>query len=195
MIEAYVRPIFQRYCVDSLASLICDRTTWTPNSITFAALIAGILSGACIVLHWSWLAVVFLWLSGYFDVLDGSVARLRQHSSEAGAVLDIVVDRVVEFIVLLALFSIDAATRGYAVIWMLGSNVLCITSFLVVGIFTQNSGKKSFHYSAGLMERAEAFIFYSIMIFIPIWFGVLAFVYVLLVLWTTGFRIFQFLET
>lgn len=70
------------------------------------------------------------------------------------------VDRVVEFVVVLALWFVAPQQRGLWCLLMLGSMLLCITSFLVVGIFSENQSQKSFHYSSGLMERAEAFSFF-----------------------------------
>ena len=64
------------------------------------------------------------------------------------------------------------------------ANLLCITSFLVVGIFVEQNSNKSFFYHEGLMERAEAFIFFILMMLIPQWFAFLAVVYTILVLLT-----------
>lgn len=57
--------------------------------------------------------------------------------------------------------------RGLWCMLTLGSMLLCITSFLVVGIFTENQSQKSFHYSPGLMKRAEAFSFFIAMMIWP----------------------------
>ncbi|NCT57292.1 MAG: hypothetical protein GW760_06250 [Legionella sp.] len=77
--------------------------------------------------------------------------------------LDITTDRFVEFVVLLALWSVSPQERGFCAILMLGSILLCITSFLIVGIFTANDSDKGFRYSPGIMERAEAFSFLVIL--------------------------------
>ena len=72
---------------------------------------------------------------------------------------------------------------------MLGSMLICITSFLVIGIFTKNNGEKGFYYSQGLMERAEAFIFFMLMIIFPAAFRILAIVFTFLLLVTAAWRI------
>ena len=78
---------------------------------------------------------------------------------------------------------------------MLGSILLCITSFLVVGIFTPNHSSKSFHYSPGLIERAEAFLFFIVMIFVPYYFTFFAFLFATLVALTALIRLWQFSKT
>ncbi len=135
-----------------------------------------------------------LCLSGYCDTLDGTVARFQQHSTPAGTVLDIVADRIVECAIVIGLFSLMPQTRGFDCLIMLGSMYLCITTFLVVGIFTENSSQKSFHYSPGIMERAEAFVFFIAMILFSAHFSVLAWLYSLLVLVTAIIRTTQFIR-
>lgn len=77
---------------------------------------------------------------------------------------------------------------------MLSSVLLCITSFLVVGIFSQNTTEKSFYYSPGLIERFEAFLFFSLMMFLPGIFSYLAYAFSGLVLMTALIRMAQFLR-
>ncbi|WBV63947.1 CDP-alcohol phosphatidyltransferase family protein [Legionella pneumophila 130b] len=110
-------------------------------------------------LNLPYLAISLLLLSGYCDTLDGTIARLTNHSSDWGSVLDIMTDRVVEVGVVFALWAINPNERGLGSLLMMASILLCITSFLVVGIFKTNDSEKSFHYSPGLIERAEAFVF------------------------------------
>jgi len=164
MIETYLRPAFQRILVDPVVSDIARYTWITPIFLTYFAGLIGILSAVFVALGHADIACVFILISGYLDALDGSLARKKAMSSPKGAVLDIVMDRVVEFAIMLGLFSLDPMTRGLPVLWMLGSSLICVTSFLVVGVFSQNNSEKSFHYSVGIMERAEAFAFFIIMI-------------------------------
>lgn len=75
---------------------------------------------------------------------------------------------------------------------MLTSILLCVTSFLVVGIFTEKQTEKSFYYSPGLIERGEAFFFFILMILFPSYFVLLSSLFILLVLLTTAIRVVQF---
>ena len=192
MIETHLRPSFQKVFVDPMVQYLSEQLRVTSASVTFIALISGLMAASAILLQQPWLAVVLLVFSGYCDVLDGSLARFTHAASARGAVLDIVVDRVVEFSVILALFYVDPSNRGGPALWILGSSFVCITTFLVVGIFSQNQGEKSFHYSSGLIERFEAFAFFIAMVLLPRWFVALACAYAILVFYTAVRRVMQF---
>lgn len=73
------------------------RTRITPNQITWAALLLGLVSAACFALgDWRWLiagAVVYH-LSFVLDCMDGKVARLTGQGSVFGAWLDYIFDRI-----------------------------------------------------------------------------------------------------
>ena len=165
-----------------------------PNSITFFSCLFGILSFFLIVFHHKYLAAATLLLSGYFDTLDGSIARFRNQKSKLGSVLDIFSDRIVEMLIFVALFLVEPQNRALFTILMLSSSYLCITSFLVVGIFSQNEDKKSFHYSSGIIERTEAFIFFILMILFDKLFVVLSLSFSTLVFLTAFIRIFEFMK-
>lgn len=72
---------------------------------------------------------------------------------------------------------------------MLSSVLICVTSFLVAAVLEKTTGNKAFYYSPGLMERAEAFIFFIFMMLLPFTFSVLSIVFVVLVLYTAIVRI------
>jgi phosphatidylglycerophosphate synthase len=138
------------------------------------------------------LALVALGISGYLDTLDGSLARHLQSTSDKGAACDIVSDRVVEFSIIFGLYLQDPIPRASLCLLMLGSVLFCISSFLVVGIFSANDSHKSFHYSPGIMERTEAFIFFAAFILFPQAFTVLASFFSLLVALTGLLRMLEF---
>lgn len=106
--------------------------------------------------------------------------------------MDITADRLVEFSVILGLLLVNPVSRAIPALWMLGSVLLCVTTFLVIGIFSENSGEKSFHYSTGIMERAEAFCFFILMALLPKYFNPLAWTFTGLVFLTAAIRTWQF---
>ena len=185
--------IFEKFCISPIVKLIFVEFNFIrPWHLTLIGLWLGILSSIFIVIGSKTFSVILLIFSGGFDALDGAYARLAKLTCDKGAVLDIISDRVVEFSVILALFLVDPAQRSYYVVLMLGATFLCVTSFLVVAVFTKGSGKKSFFYSRGLMERYEAFVFFICMIILPQHFNVIAMLYSLLVAYTGFMRVFDF---
>lgn len=195
MLELLARPLFQRICVDPVARLMAKKKlTNQPFMVTLLAGVFGLLVCALLWLQHPYPAILCLLLSGYADILDGTLARFQQRQNNLGAVLDIMMDRVVEILVIFGLFLFLQGQYGWIFMLMLASSLICITSFLVVGIFSENNSHKSFHYSPGLMERAEAFIFFIAIMLMPqyvVWLGLL---YSLLVFYTAGRRLFDFYQ-
>lgn len=175
MIDSYGRSLYQKALVDRLLPVF---STLLPITLTSFALF--------------FCACGMLVVSGFLDTMDGSVARLKNQTSPFGAALDITSDRIVEFSVIFGLYFFDPENRALSCFLMLGSILFCVTSFLVVGIFTQNSSEKSFHYSLGLMERAEAFIFSSFLILLPGYFIPKSTLFSGLVFLTGVYRLRQF---
>lgn len=190
MIEPYIRPLYQSILCDPIARFIGKMLS--PNVITVLAILVGVAIAPALFYGQTTLALVLLILSGLFDTLDGTVARLCYQTSPYGTALDIVGDRVVEFAILLGLYFVAPETRSLDVLLMLGSILICVTSFLVVGIFSENNSQKSFHYSPGLMERPEAFVFFAAMMLFPEYFHILALVFSFCVLLTAIIRMVEF---
>ena len=161
-----------------------------PLWITLLATISGIC--AAIAIHTPLLALLLMVLSGYFDSLDGAIARSFHKQSKAGAACDIISDRIVESSIIIALFTIDHS-RAIFCLMMLASVLICITSFLVVAIFSANNSSKSFYYSPGLIERPEAFCFFAAMLLLPSLFIPLAIMFTLAVFATAFIRLFAFI--
>ena len=192
MIEKTLRPIFQRFLVDPFARLTL---TWlTPNMVTFGGAILGLAILPAMYAAPAYVAFALLLLSGFCDALDGTLARMGHTVSEAGTVLDIVCDRLVEFAIIVALFLVDPEGRGILTLLMLGSVLICVTSFLVVGMFSENESKKSFYYSPGLIERPEAFVFFGAMILLPGLFFYLSIFFSSLVFVTAMVRLLEFIK-
>lgn len=95
--------ILQFFTIKIAQSLI--NVAWiTPNGITWTSLlIGGFLAGFLILKNsylWAVLAIV---ISGLLDCLDGDLARSRGIASDTGNLLDSVLDRYVDFLIISAL--------------------------------------------------------------------------------------------
>ncbi|WP_440992826.1 CDP-alcohol phosphatidyltransferase family protein [Cysteiniphilum litorale] len=192
MIESSLRPLFQRVFIQPLLHIGARHLP--ANAITIASLITGFISSCFLSAEFNFMAILWLLISGYLDILDGSVARMQNNSTHFGTVLDILSDRLVESFIVIALFIRDP-NLAFVCLLMMMSMLVCVSSFLLVGIFSEkqeNKSEKSFYYSPGLMERAEAFIFFIAMIIFNQFAMIIGIVFTLLVLWTTGVRVYQF---
>ena len=145
---------------------IFHRAGLTPNAVTLAAFVVGCGSAGLLAMGHPWWGVLALWLSGLLDVADGELARLTKSQSPSGALLDLILDRMVEALVLLGMV-IHAPELAIVVILFLISVIFNFSTFLAAGALMTNAGKKSMHYDPGLIERTETFVFFTAAILLP----------------------------
>ncbi len=103
---------------------------WSPNSITLASLLIGLVAAGCFALGDRWaliLGAVLLQLSLVVDCADGEVARLSGRYSAAGAWLDAATDRVKEYAAYAGLAA-GVWTSGGAVWWLAGAVMVLQTA-------------------------------------------------------------------
>ncbi len=193
MIDSRCHQAFQRFFVTPVARYIQHSKT-SPTTLTLVSLIAGLLATPFIAFGSTFFSLFFLFASGYLDNLDGALARLTGKKTRSGCVIDILSDRVVELGVVFALYGYDPQGRGFLSLLILGSMLLCISSFLLVGVFSKNRGEKGLHYSPGLIERTETFVFFTLCILFPGSFTLLGWIFSALVLLTAGLRLRSFLQ-
>lgn len=157
-----------------------------PSHITAAAFVLGCSAGTVLYTGHPIAATGLLWLSGLLDATDGEMARLSGKSSLYGALLDIVSDRVVELSIVwgLALRRADCLLPLLGLVSMI---LLSMTVFLTTGMLARNTGRKSFYYQAGLMERTEGFLAFTAMMLFSRHLGALTWIYAALI----GFTILQ----
>lgn len=191
MLDSQGREVYQKIIADPFAHFLAARGV-CPNTITLASLLIGFLGATFLACQWPFLACLTLLCSGFMDTLDGSVARIQGKGSSLGAVLDILSDRVVEACIVIGLFLWNPSQRALPCLLMMGSILICVTSFLVIGVFIENDSQKGFHYSPGLMERTEAFTFFFAMALFPTAFYPMALLFTALLLLTAGIRTFEF---
>lgn len=189
MIDSYGRSLYQKVIINPILPIA---SSFSPLTLTCFALCAGVFILPLLAMHYSKSAFLALLISGFLDTLDGSIARYKNQTTPFGAALDITGDRIVEFSIIMGLYFFSPEERAINCLLMLGSVLFCITSFLVVGIFTQNHSQKGFHYSPGIIERTETFLLFSMMILFPAAFSVFSYLFIALVSFTALFRLWQF---
>jgi len=177
-----VQPVFDR-----LAQAFARRGI-APTQVTLWAAALGSLAACALALGWTGLFLVLLWTSGLLDAVDGTLARRNGQAGRGGAMLDIVCDRVVEVLVILA-FGLRFPDVRLELLALSGAVILSLTVFLTAAAALPASADKSFHYQAGLTERTEGFLFFSLMALWPDGTGGVALVFALAVAFTAGQRL------
>jgi phosphatidylglycerophosphate synthase len=155
-----VQPVFDR------AAAAVAQLHIQPNTITLGAFVLGVLAGIAAGMGHMLPAAVLLWFSGLLDVLDGSVARMTGRATQAGAYMDLVLDRMVEAAVILG-FACLLPEHMFAYLLFFAAVLFNFTTFVVAGALFQNSGDKGMHYDPGLAERTETFIVFTLMMLVP----------------------------
>lgn len=179
----YVQPIIERGANRLL------KWNFTPNEVTILGGIIGVSTGIFIYNDMHWTAVILLWLSGLFDVLDGTMAR-KSKTTGFGTVLDLVLDRFVELSVVIAL-ALRYPEYMPIFLILIGSFVIAMTLFLAVGASSSRRSEKTFYYQPGIIERTECFILFTLMILFPNWVGVIALIFLVLEVMTITQRFIE----
>lgn len=180
----YVNPIIE------LGAKFLLKLNLTPNNVTILALLIGVSTSIFLYFDMQISAVILLWVSGYLDAVDGAMARKSSSSSSFGTLLDIVSDRIVEVSIVLVL-GLKFIDVRYNLIILTVCILMSMTIFLTVGALSEKKGVKSFYYQAGVAERSEGFIFFSLMILIPSYLGIITNIFSVLIIITAVQRFLE----
>ena len=152
---------------NNFGSLGLSPTYWSMIAFVFAILssiffgLSKFLSEQGIVFPSQIIASIMLLISGFFDIVDGSVARVSKRATSKGAFLDSNFDKISE-----ALIFIAIAIGG------LSSPILAMialsTSILVSYVRARAESLGIELKGVGIGERAERLLILSICGFIPI---------------------------
>lgn len=167
------------------------RRNLTPNHVTVMALIIGLIPAVLLYFQvpgiW---AVAVLWLSGFLDAVDGTMARKGRAASLFGTVMDITFDRLVE-ISLLIMIAYRLSSEPLVFVILASTIILNMTVFLTVGAATEKASEKTFYYPPGLTERTEGFLMFSLMILLTGYTDIIALIFGAMVLFTAGQRFME----
>jgi phosphatidylglycerophosphate synthase len=181
MLDTHGRKLLQPF-IEGTARF-CIKKGLNADHITWIAFLSGVTSSFAILLGLPLPGLALLWISGYLDAVDGTVARIQGSSSPWGTLLDITFDRLVEICIIIVL-GIRFPSSGMALILLLSSIIFSMTVFLTVGALSRNSTEKSFYYQSGLAERTEGFLFLTLMVILKNHLTLIAAIFALTILLT-----------
>ncbi len=145
----------------------------SPNSYTFLTLLSGFAAAYVIYLGMFIWGIALILLSGFFDLLDGAVARAIKGVTKWGAMADSVTDKVTEIAIYFALALYSSSL-------FLGS-MLAITAFMLSGYVSKHAGALGAKQGGGLIERKER-VFLLIVGLVLLYFDISYMAYILYII-------------
>ncbi|MCP5005628.1 MAG: CDP-alcohol phosphatidyltransferase family protein [Planctomycetes bacterium] len=165
-------PILDKYVIRRISGFISRlslRTPVTPNQVTIASLVLGLMSGVYFSFGGFTYGVfggLLYFLSVILDQCDGEVARLKYMESESGRILDIITDTVVNAAIVvgitLGIYRNDKT--GFIIILGLLA-MLGISVSLLLTTFSENKGGQSCGADDFFDKLNNKDLFYIIIIF------------------------------
>lgn len=136
-------------------ALFLHRHKITPNNLTLIGLLINAIAAYCYYSGFMVVAGIIILLAGFFDMLDGAVARAGDSASRIGAFNDSVVDRYSDFLMLSGLLAYFTKNGD------LGNVILVLV--VICGTFLVSYVRARAELviptcAVGLMERAERII-------------------------------------
>ena len=124
----------------------------SPNAVTFAGLAGAGVSAYLISEGLFWAGGVVMLLAGVLDLFDGALARATGQDSDFGALLDSVIDRVSEIVVLLGLllfYTRNGSVEGSVLVY------LAVGGSIMVSYLRARSEGLGIECKVGIMTRPE----------------------------------------
>ena len=144
------------YYLTQPAVWLLAKTPVTPSAITWFGFLLAAGAAALIATGHLFAAGFVVLIAGFFDILDGALARSTNRTTRFGAILDSTLDRLAEAVLLLGILFLFAREQSVAEILLVG--VALVGSLLVsyiraraealgleckVGLFTRVRGSLS----------------------------------------------------
>lgn len=151
---ASVRKNLAFYLTQPVVSLLA-RTGITPNIVTWFGLFISIGAGVLIGLGHPFVAGFLVLVGGFFDIIDGALARSTGRTTRFGAILDSTLDRAGEAVVLLGLLVYYTREQSVAGVVVVG--VVWLMS-LLVSYIRARAEAAGLECEVGIFTRAERVI-------------------------------------
>jgi len=152
-----LRKALQGYITQPVVSLLA-RTSITPNMVTWFGLILILVAASLAGIGYLFAAGLVVLISGFFDIIDGALARTTNHVTRFGGVLDSTLDRLSEAAILIgimAYYLFNPVDFQEWVIILIG--ITMIASFLVSYVRSRAEADK-ISCQVGIFTRAERVI-------------------------------------
>jgi CDP-diacylglycerol--glycerol-3-phosphate 3-phosphatidyltransferase len=140
------------------------KTPVTPNQLSVFGFLLSIVTAVLIAFGGQFIAGFVMLFSGYFDIIDGALARQKGQSSRFGAVLDSTLDRVSESVILVGILMLFIFGREQALFslidreWAVFLVGLALLSFPLVSHVRAKAEALGIECTTGIFTRTERVI-------------------------------------
>ena len=134
---------------------LLSRTPITPSAITWFGFLLAVGAAALIITGHLLVAGLVVFIAGFFDILDGALARRTNQVTRFGAVLDSTLDRLSEAVLLLGIL-VFYAREGFIVGILLVS--VALISSPLASYIRARAEALGLECQVGLFTRAERVI-------------------------------------
>ncbi len=148
---AEIRKTAAYYLTQPVVRLLA-KTPITPSAITWFGFLLAAGAAALIITEHLFAAGFVVLVAGFFDILDGALARRTNQTTRFGAVLDSTLDRLSEAVLLLGIIVLYV--RGGFIVGILLAGV-ALPSSLLVSYIRARAESLGLECEVGLFTRAE----------------------------------------
>ena len=149
-----IRKAAAKYLTQPVVKLLA-KTPVTPNTITCSGFLLTVGAAALIVTEHLFAAGFVVLAAGFFDILDGALARQTNRVTRFGAILDSTLDRFAEAVLLLGLLVLYVHSQSVAGSLLVGFALL---GSLMVSYLRARIEAQGIECKVGLFTRTERVI-------------------------------------
>ena len=156
-----VRNTVANYLTQPAVRLLA-RTSITPSAITWFGFLLAVGAAALIIAGHLFAAGFVVLFAGFFDMLDGALARHTNQTTRFGAVLDSILDRLSEAVLLLGILVLFLLVEELSVLftllakeWSILLVYLALSGSLLVSYIRARAEALGLECQVGLFTRAE----------------------------------------
>ena len=153
------------YYLTQPAVRLLAKTPVTPNAISWFGFLVTAGAAALIITGHLFAAGFVVLIAGFFDILDGALARSTNRTTRFGAVLDSTLDRLTEAVLLLGILALFLLTEEKSVLftllakeWSILLVGVALIGSLLVSYIRARAEALGLECQVGLFTRAERVI-------------------------------------
>ena len=131
---------------------VLAKTPIAPNAVTCFGFAVTVGAAALIITGHPFVAGFVVLIAGFFDILDGALARSTNRTTQFGAMLDSTLDRLAEAVLLLGILVLYTREESTAGILVVG---VALVGSLLVSYIRARAEALGLECQVGLFTRAE----------------------------------------